>query len=243
MMHEKGTILDPAAVATIKTGVTTSAEVRQLLGSPTLINAFREERWVYIQDRRYRNIQRTFSRVANRLEITFDAEGVVAGVKRNFDDALLDPNDLPVSGKNRERGWWSWFWDWENADIEPAYPPRAEAPPFDPDKSGLTAQEGEKRWWERVFSWNRPSTSTEVAPPPDTTFSDRDTGWWQGLFRADPSVTAPAEAASGAVSGGDVAPSGGAAGKGGGASPTPAAGGSAASGADSPEADNWRPFR
>ena len=109
MIHEKGTILDPKQVESIQVGRTTQAEVRHLLGRPTFVNNFRAERWIYIQDRQFKNLQRTFSRAANRLEITFDAAGYVSEINRNFSDTLLDPTTLPEA--QNDQSWFGWVWD------------------------------------------------------------------------------------------------------------------------------------
>lgn len=108
VIHEKGTILDPKTVDHIEVGLTSRNEVRMLLGPPTFVNNFREERWIYIQDRQFKNMQRTFSRAANRIEITFDESGTVADMKRNFGDTLLDPTTLPEA--QNEQSWFGWLW-------------------------------------------------------------------------------------------------------------------------------------
>ncbi|HIJ85530.1 MAG TPA: outer membrane protein assembly factor BamE, partial [Magnetococcales bacterium] len=77
VVNESGNIIDPEKVVQIQTGLSNRDDVLKLLGPPTLINTFRQERWIYIQDRQFKNIQRTFSRVTNRIEITFDANGLV----------------------------------------------------------------------------------------------------------------------------------------------------------------------
>ncbi|MBF0184859.1 MAG: outer membrane protein assembly factor BamE [Magnetococcales bacterium] len=112
-VQEKGTILNPQLVSRIQPGRTTRAQVKEMLGIPTVINTVRRDRWIYIQDRQYRNIQRTFARVINRVEITFDERGVVKDIQHNFADQLLDPEKLPEA-KNTQ-AWFSWLWDGEYA--------------------------------------------------------------------------------------------------------------------------------
>ncbi|MBF0096513.1 MAG: outer membrane protein assembly factor BamE [Magnetococcales bacterium] len=112
-IQEKGTILNPQAVERIQPGRTTRAQVKELLGVPTIVNTVRKDRWIYIQDRQYRNIQRTFARVVNRVEVTFDARGVVRDVQHNFNDQLLDPEKMPEAQNTQL--WFAWLWDGEYA--------------------------------------------------------------------------------------------------------------------------------
>ncbi|MBF0127724.1 MAG: outer membrane protein assembly factor BamE [Magnetococcales bacterium] len=155
-MHESGIILAPDATAKIHPGVTTRSEVLELLGPPTLVNTFRSNRWLYVQDRKFKNMQRTFSRVSNRVEITFDTSGVVTDIKKNFDDQLWDPTKLPDAKNNK--GWVSWIWDGSyirpatnpNAppEVQPVNPPEVAAPP--PEPPAETAREPaprKKSWW------------------------------------------------------------------------------------------------
>ena len=111
VIHEKGTILDPASVAKIQVGQTTSVQVRESLGTPTFINPFLKNRWAYVQDRPFKNLQRTFARAANRVEITFDNHGIVQEIQHNFGTALLNPETLP-SAKN-DQSWLRWLWGGE----------------------------------------------------------------------------------------------------------------------------------
>jgi outer membrane protein assembly factor BamE (lipoprotein component of BamABCDE complex) len=108
-MQDTGTMIKPEDLNKIVTGVTNYQEVRKILGPATIVNTFRRERWIYIQDRRYKNLQRTFSRAANRIEITFNNQGIVEKIERNFGDTLMDPEKDKYSElKSR---WGSWFWD------------------------------------------------------------------------------------------------------------------------------------
>ncbi|MBF0212334.1 MAG: outer membrane protein assembly factor BamE [Magnetococcales bacterium] len=90
-IHESGVILNPEAMSRIQPGVTSRAQVIEWLGPPTLVNPFRGNRWLYVQDRKFKNVQRTFSRVANRVEITCDSQGVVQEIHKNFDDRGIPP--------------------------------------------------------------------------------------------------------------------------------------------------------
>ncbi|WP_130470687.1 outer membrane protein assembly factor BamE [Candidatus Magnetaquicoccus inordinatus] len=112
-IQEKGTIISPQAVERIQVGRTTRAQVKELLGFPTVINTVRRDRWIYIQDRQYRNIQRTFARVINRVEITFDERGIVRDLRHNFADELLDPEKIPEAQNTQL--WFAWLWDGEYA--------------------------------------------------------------------------------------------------------------------------------
>ncbi|MBF0357746.1 MAG: outer membrane protein assembly factor BamE [Magnetococcales bacterium] len=107
-MQETGSMIKPEDVNKIVVGVTNHEEVKKLLGPATIINTFRRERWIYIQDRRYKNMQRTFARAVNRIEITFDKQGIVEKIERNFGDSLIDPENNESSSLRSK--WGSWFW-------------------------------------------------------------------------------------------------------------------------------------
>ncbi|MBF0194775.1 MAG: outer membrane protein assembly factor BamE [Magnetococcales bacterium] len=108
-LQDTGTMIKPEDINKIVVGVTSFQEVKKLLGPATIVNTFRRERWIYIQDRRYKNLQRTFSRAANRIEITFNNQGIVEKIERNFGESLIDPEKDKYSElKSR---WGSWFWD------------------------------------------------------------------------------------------------------------------------------------
>lgn len=153
-LHEKGTVLDTDRLAQIKVGSTTRAEVKNLLGVPTIVNSFRRDRWVYVQDRQVKNIQRTFSRVINRVEITFDNRGVVEDIQHNFGEALLNPQTLPEA--RNTQNWFGWLWGGEY--MRPAIDARSpttkeagsdttEPSPSDPEKPA-TGQRGANPWWK-----------------------------------------------------------------------------------------------
>ncbi|MBF0448256.1 MAG: outer membrane protein assembly factor BamE [Magnetococcales bacterium] len=110
-IQDNGTLIKPEDLDKIVVGVTDFREVRRLLGPATVVNTFQKRRWIYIQDRRYKNMQRTFSRAANRVEITFTPQGIVENIERNFGDELIDPeNDPNATIKSK---WGSWFWKGE----------------------------------------------------------------------------------------------------------------------------------
>ncbi|MEO5363685.1 MAG: outer membrane protein assembly factor BamE [Magnetococcus sp. DMHC-8] len=160
VVHEKGTMLDPKAVAQIRVGVTTRAQVKDLLGVPTVVNTYRRDRWTYVQDRQYKNVQRTFARVINRVEITFDGRGVVQDIQHNFDDELLNPEHLPEA--RNQQNWFAWLWGGEY--MRPAVEGRAsvgETEATGKGESSLNRQEGRSEqprttnpWW-RFWSSNK----------------------------------------------------------------------------------------
>ncbi|MBF0160652.1 MAG: outer membrane protein assembly factor BamE [Magnetococcales bacterium] len=150
-VHEKGTILNPYTVAQIKVGQTTRAQVKELLGVPTIVSSLRKDRWAYVQDRQFKNVQRTFSRVINRVEITFDERGVVKEIQNNFDDVLLDPQTVPEA-KNTQQ-WFAWLWGGEYMRPAiggpPAAPVAAEEPkaPVGAPEESLEKRGGTHPWW------------------------------------------------------------------------------------------------
>ncbi len=164
-MHESGVIINPNATEKIHIGVTTRAEVMELLGPPTFVNAFRNNRWLYIQDRKFQNMQRTFARVANRVEITFDQFGVVTDLQKNFDDQLLDPNTLPEATNN---SWTNWL-------LSDTYQPPVTNPSTGTDSPEIpmttskpTESEPPKKTWWRFWSKEKSSTP-QPETQPDTT--------------------------------------------------------------------------
>ncbi|GAB0057264.1 Outer membrane protein assembly factor BamE [Candidatus Magnetaquicoccaceae bacterium FCR-1] len=166
-IHESGVILDEDALHRIHAGSTTRAQVLELLGPPTLVNPYRGNRWLYVQDRKFKNMQRTFARVANRVEITFDRSGVVQDVRKNFSDKPWDPTTLPEA--DSDKGWMHWLWDTQYA--HPAVNPNGPAPADasspgkpsagDADSSPSSADE-KKPWWK---FWSRGEKTTLTSPP------------------------------------------------------------------------------
>jgi outer membrane protein assembly factor BamE (lipoprotein component of BamABCDE complex) len=171
-IHDTGSVIKPEDVNKIVVGVTDFREVRKLLGPATIVNSFQRRRWIYIQDRQYKNLQRTFARTANRIEITFDSQGIVEKIERNFGEELIDPEKDPDSKLKSK--WGSWFWKGEydqpgtgkitkpiNPDGETAQGEAENLPPVTLENgaipSGNTkeldedAKENEKKDWWRFW--------------------------------------------------------------------------------------------
>ncbi len=151
-LSETGSVIKPEDVNKIVIGVTDFNEVRRLLGPPTLINSFRRKRWIYIQDRRFKNTQRTFARSANRIEITFDNKGIVQNLERNFGETLLDPEADPNAELKSKWGGWLWRGEYENASVN----------------SGEKAAQGEETAEESdtpLVTEEAPTANQESAPP------------------------------------------------------------------------------
>lgn len=187
VISESGNIIDPAKVEQIHVGTTTHDEVLKLLGPPTLTNTYRQQRWVYIQDRQFKNLQRTFSRVTNRIEITFDANGVVKDVERNFDDTLYDPRN--VTEQDKDKGYTKWLFGSEFAkpnnnpkptestqeskdsgSLWPSFlsknkPSEDLKPDTTPDQSADKPEETKSSSWS-IWPWNKKDETTK--PQPET---------------------------------------------------------------------------
>ncbi|MBF0620322.1 MAG: outer membrane protein assembly factor BamE [Magnetococcales bacterium] len=180
MTHEKGNILSLDAVQQIKIGQTTHRQVRQLLGSPTLVNSFRNERWIYIQDRQYRNYQRTFTRVYNRVELVFDASGRVAEINRNFGDALGDPEDVAlIQDESKVSGWWNWL----VGNPRPFPATISNNDPILRQHALLQARRSEQEpsLWDRLTSLDFLHSDK-----PDTEVAVEEEGWWHSLWHQNP---------------------------------------------------------
>ncbi|MEO5329479.1 MAG: outer membrane protein assembly factor BamE [Magnetococcus sp. THC-1_WYH] len=171
VISESGNIIDPAKVEQIHIGTTTRDEILKLLGPPTLTNTFRQERWIYIQDRQFRNIQRTFSRVTNRLEITFDTGGVVQDIQRNFEDSLYDPRTADEG--NKDEGYTQWLFGGEfakpNNNPKPAKESSVVASPTEEstEKSAEKSKDATHSSWS-IWPWNKSDETTEPQPKPET---------------------------------------------------------------------------
>lgn len=172
VLKEKGNILEPDKVATLQSGVTTRAQVLKALGSPTLVNSFQKERWIYIQERLFDG-----KRVVNRLEIEFDAQGRVREVQRNFDDQLLDPQTAAVTEEDPSS--WRRIWNaWTRDDKRVAVKAREGEP------SSWEGIINPPSWWQRVFNREQYAASQ---PAPEVTYAPEESGWWQGMWERDPS--------------------------------------------------------
>ncbi|MBF0605701.1 MAG: outer membrane protein assembly factor BamE [Nitrospirae bacterium] len=166
VISESGNIIDPTKVEQIHIGTTTRDEILKLLGPPTLTNTFRQERWIYIQDRQFRNIQRTFSRVTNRLEITFDSGGVVQDIQRNFEDSLYDPRT--ANEGNKDEGYTQWLFGGEFAKPNNNPKPTQESPVTESptEKSTEKSKDATHSSWS-IWPWNKSDETTEPQPKPE----------------------------------------------------------------------------
>jgi outer membrane protein assembly factor BamE (lipoprotein component of BamABCDE complex) len=187
-LYERGNIIAPADVDRIRVGSSSRNEVVQLLGTPTLVNAFRNERWVYIQERRY-----AAYRMVNRLEITFDQAGIVQDIQRNFGDQLWDPEQVVREEKPFDALDWSKLTNPGAQDITPSLgePARARAnlpamrSATNPDGSPAAAGEQGPRWWQRLGDvvLRRGEPEPSVLPPGTESVPVRDgnagPAWWQ----------------------------------------------------------------
>jgi outer membrane protein assembly factor BamE (lipoprotein component of BamABCDE complex) len=76
-----GHALNPDELAQIKPGITSREEVARLLGSPSTIGTFEQERWFYVSQR---NEVMSFYQAdvtqQDVIRIDFDANGIVSGV-------------------------------------------------------------------------------------------------------------------------------------------------------------------
>ncbi|MBF0612716.1 MAG: outer membrane protein assembly factor BamE [Magnetococcales bacterium] len=167
-IQERGNILDPKEVDRIRVGRSTQKEVKELLGSPTLVNMYNKNRWLYVHDRRHKG-----TRAVNRLEITFDYNGVVQNVQRNFQDGVMDPTALPDDKKP------SWWQAALRMGPEIGVPERGKDIP---KRLAGHAGEKQKSLWERLFDFSKPQTE----PPPSLVYKKDEAGWWRTMFTQDP---------------------------------------------------------
>ena len=107
IVHQQGHVSDPDALAEIKPGVQTRAEVARLLGTPSTVGTFDDARWYYIS-------RRTETEAFNAPElvdqsvivIAFDESGVVAEVTSvSTEEArAVAPVDEETATRGRELG-------------------------------------------------------------------------------------------------------------------------------------------
>ena len=107
IVHQQGHVSDPEALAEIKPGVQTRAEVARLLGTPSAVGTFDDARWYYIS-------RRTETEAFNAPElvdqsvivIAFDESGVVAEVTSvSTEEArAVVPIDEETATRGRELG-------------------------------------------------------------------------------------------------------------------------------------------
>ncbi|MBF0125249.1 MAG: outer membrane protein assembly factor BamE [Magnetococcales bacterium] len=181
VVYERGNIIDPAAVDRIQVGRTNHRQVMELLGSPTFVNSFRHERWIYLQERHYESYRTT-----NRLEIVFDTQGIVRNIQRNFGDQLWDPEQLSESGPIDFLSWRR-LTNPGGQDVTPEAGQAAinftvPTPLASTQADALTSQED--RWWHRLgrILWRPkpPLPEQEELPP-------QQYGWWRTIWDRDPS--------------------------------------------------------
>ncbi|MGN7611490.1 outer membrane protein assembly factor BamE domain-containing protein [Magnetococcales bacterium HHB-1] len=188
-IHEKGNIIRLVDVEKILPEITSREGVKQILGNPTLVNNLDEirERWIYIQDRRYKDKQYTYGHVVNRVEITFDSTGTVIELNKNFDSALLDPKISPEVKKKVS------FHQW-------LFGKQHEKPLHSKQKYSQSKEEEEGFWQRFGGVFTGPFTQTEkseteavsvMSPEPDTTPQDPD--WWKGVFERNPDLPVKTE--------------------------------------------------
>lgn len=156
-IQDSGSVLKPDDVDKIIVGVTDFQEVRRLLGPPTVVNSFRRRRWIYIQDRKYKNIQRTFSRAANRIEITFDSQGIVEKLERNFGENLIDPELEPNAELKSNFGDWIWSGEYDSP---------ATVQTEDAVNEGKPSK-NKNFWWAPLRWKERTNTRTPFKPEPE----------------------------------------------------------------------------
>ena len=107
IVHQQGHVSDPEALAQIKPGVQTRAEVARLLGTPSAVGTFEDRHWYYIS-------RRTETEAFNAPElvdqsiivIAFDESGVVAEVTSvSTEEArAIDPVGEESPTRGRELG-------------------------------------------------------------------------------------------------------------------------------------------
>ena len=107
IVHQQGHVSDSEALAEIKPGVQTRAEVARLLGTPSAVGTFEDQHWYYIS-------RRTETEAFNAPElvdqsvivIAFDESGVVAEVTSvSTEEArAVVPIDEETATRGRELG-------------------------------------------------------------------------------------------------------------------------------------------
>lgn len=183
---EKGNILEPEVVALIKPGKTTQREVAAYLGSPTMVNTFRANRWIYIHDRRFEG-----NRAVNRVEITFDRAGVVSHVDKNFGDDLMSPTKTPDgSALPPKTVWQKLIGDSPTQELGVkeglAKVGPVPAPALDPK---VEQERARLNWFDRYVLFKKPEETAKAAPAtakPTTTFTSQEEGWWRKMWQEDP---------------------------------------------------------
>ncbi|MBF0426009.1 MAG: outer membrane protein assembly factor BamE [Magnetococcales bacterium] len=190
LVQEQGNILDPQKVAQIREGRTTRKEVQGLLGSPTIVNSFKPNRWIYLQDSRFDKYQ-----AVNRVEIEFDQKGVVRYLARNFGDEVWNPQQLSAAEQERSFRYFRNLVENDVRDVTPNAPFANQRVPL---VAGRSVENASRKpgFFERLFSrWK------SAPPKPDTSYTPTEAGWWQGIWSSDPSSADRSSAAQSPQSG------------------------------------------
>lgn len=82
----QGSVLEPAKVAQLKIGMTKS-EVKNLIGSPSIIDPFHNQQWDYINH----SILHKKANIDYRLSLKFDND-ILTKINTDGMDSLLKPN-------------------------------------------------------------------------------------------------------------------------------------------------------
>lgn len=98
-----GHALNPDELAQIKPGVTSREEVARLLGSPSTIGTFDQERWFYVSQRNeVMSFYKADITAQDVIRIDFDASGIVTDVNTHGLELAQDID--PDSNKTRTLG-------------------------------------------------------------------------------------------------------------------------------------------
>ncbi|MBF0136091.1 MAG: outer membrane protein assembly factor BamE [Magnetococcales bacterium] len=175
MVQEQGNILDPQKVAQLREGRSTRKEVLDLLGSPTIVNSFKPNRWIYLQDSRFDKFQ-----AVNRLEVEFDQRGVVRYITRNFSDEVWNAQQLSAPEQNRSFRYFRNLMENDVRDLTPNAPTSRRVPlvAAAPVPERASQKPG---FFQRLFSrWKSQPAR------PETPLAPEEPGWWRGIWPSDP---------------------------------------------------------
>ncbi|MBF0158682.1 MAG: outer membrane protein assembly factor BamE [Magnetococcales bacterium] len=181
VVYERGNIIDPVAVGRLQVGQTHQRQVMELLGSPTFVNSFRQERWIYLQESHYESY-----RTVNRLEIVFDKQGIVRDIQRNFGDQLWNPEQLSQDTALFDFLSWKRLSNPGGTDVTPkegqaSFGFDVPTPLAKTTTGDLSSQE--ERWWHRLgrILWRpKPVMPEQEDLPPEQS------GWWRTIWDRDP---------------------------------------------------------
>ena len=97
-VSQHGHTIDAESVARIKPGVTSREEVARLLGSPSTLATFEDDRWYYVTQRRE---SRSFfeNRITEQdvITVSFDQRGIVQNIERHGMDQAMAVEPEPDS--------------------------------------------------------------------------------------------------------------------------------------------------